>query len=727
MRRLAAPCHSPSASSAQFRRRPLALLVAFCCTAGAYAQDAVPTPAADPSLGTVTVREQSQHEAETGKTGLYTTRRSRSATGLNLSLKDTPQSVSVVTRSQMDDFGLSSVNDALAVTSGVRVEKVETDRTYYTARGFDITSFQVDGVGLPMMYGNVYGALDTAFYDRIDVVYGANGLSTGTGYPSATVNFVRKRTQRDFAAQAGVKIGSWNRVRAEGDLNVSLNADGSVRARLVAAKEQGDSYLKRYQPQRTMFYGIVEADLDDGTQLALGHGWQESRAKGAMWGTLPLLYSDGTRTHYDAATSSAADWSYWDNAVSTTFAEAGREFGGGWSGKATYTHTERTSRGALYYLSGQPDPTTGAGLSSFSSLFRTDSREDTLNLAADGSYTLGGRRHELSLGLGLGEARLRDASYYASTPASAPAVPLDQWDGSTSTPVFPAAESAGADIKLSTVTAHAATRVHLSDRLHLVGGLRGTSYRQDGRSYGEGREASSGRATPYAGITWGLGQDQVLYASYAEIFNPQYQIDVNRQVLKPVEGSNTEVGIKQELQGGKGIATVALFRSEQRNLADAGGYFPDGTAYYRGIDAIAQGLQADLSGQLSPRLQAGLGYTRLTIKDPDGKDVRTYVPRQMLRLSSTYRVQGLEQLKLGGNLSWEDDAHVVYNGTEIRQSAYAVLNLMARYDISSKLYTTVNVNNATDVKHLNSLYWGSWGQGHYGAPRNVNVALNWRY
>ena len=726
MRRLAAPCPSSSLSAIQFRRRPLALLVAFCCTAGAYAQEAAP-PAADPSLGTVTVREQASHEAPTGQTGLYTSRRSRSATGLNLTLKDTPQSVSIVSRSQMDDFGLTSVNDALAVTSGVRVEKVETDRTYYTARGFDITNFQVDGVGLPMMYGNVYGALDTAFYDRIDVVYGANGLSTGTGYPSATVNFVRKRTQRDFAAQAGVKVGSWNRVRAEGDVNVSLNADGSVRARLVAAQEQGDSYLKRYHPERSMFYGLVEADLDDGTQLALGHGWQESKARGAMWGTLPLLYADGTRTHYDASTSSAADWSYWNNTVSTTFAEVARELGGGWTGKATYTHTERTSRGALYYLSGQPDPATGAGLSSFSSLFRTDSREDTLNLAADGRYTLGGRQHELSLGLGTGVAQHRDASYYASTPASAPSVPLDQWDGSTSTPVFPATESAGADFKLNTVSAHAATRVHLGERLHLVGGLRNTSYSQDGRSYGEGREASSGRTTPYAGVTWDLSREQVLYASYAEIFNPQYQVDANRQALKPVEGSNTEIGYKQELQGGKGIASVALFRSEQRNLAEAGGYFPDGTAYYRGIDAIAEGVQADVSGQLSPRLQAGLGYTSLAIKDPGGHDVRTYVPRQMLRLSSTYRVPGLEQLKLGGNLNWEDDAHVVYNGTEIRQSAYAVLNLMARYDISPKLHTTVNVNNATDVKHLNSLYWGSWGQGHYGAPRNVNVALNWRY
>ncbi len=130
---------------------------------------------------------------------------------------------------------------------------------------------------------------------------------------------------------------------------------------------------------------------------------------------------------------------------------------------------------------------------------------------------------------------------------------------------------------------------------------------------------------------------------------------------------------------------------------------------------------------LSPRLQANLGYTALSIDDPLGKAVRTYIPRQMLRLSATYRVPMLEQLKVGGNLTWQDDTYVIYNGTEIRQRAYALLNLMARYDISKKISATINLNNVTDQKYLNTLYWGSWGQGYYGAPRNVSVALNWTY
>src|SRR5688572_27058625 len=73
--------------------------------------------------------------------------------GLDLSLRETPQSVTVVSRRQMDDFRLTNVNDLLDLVPGVNVERVETDRTYYNARGFDITNFQVDGIGLPLLWG----------------------------------------------------------------------------------------------------------------------------------------------------------------------------------------------------------------------------------------------------------------------------------------------------------------------------------------------------------------------------------------------------------------------------------------------------------------------------------------------------------------------------------------------------------------------------------------------
>ena len=120
------------------------------------------------------------------------------ATRLPLSLKETPQSVSVVTRAQIDDFQLNDVNALLATVPGVNVQAAETDRFYYSARGFDIQTFQIDGIGLPFAFEVQTGSIDTATYDHIEVVRGAPGLLSSTGNPSAVVNFIRKRPGKAF-------------------------------------------------------------------------------------------------------------------------------------------------------------------------------------------------------------------------------------------------------------------------------------------------------------------------------------------------------------------------------------------------------------------------------------------------------------------------------------------------------------------------------------------------
>lgn len=135
------------------------------------------------------------------------------ASRLDLAIIDIPQSVSVITDAQLDDFQLNDINSALDSATGINVERIETDRTYYTARGFDITNFQIDGVGLPLTSGNNHADEDTAIYDRIEVIRGANGLMTGVGNPSATVNFIRKRPTSDNQLKLQASYGSFNKDR----------------------------------------------------------------------------------------------------------------------------------------------------------------------------------------------------------------------------------------------------------------------------------------------------------------------------------------------------------------------------------------------------------------------------------------------------------------------------------------------------------------------------------
>jgi outer membrane receptor for ferric coprogen and ferric-rhodotorulic acid len=127
----------------------------------------------------------------TENTGFYTTGAMSTATRLNLSIKETPQSVSVITRQQMDDFKLDTLSEAMSQTTGVVVQHNDSDRVSYSTRGYSITNFQIDGMLNTFSY--MKSDSDTIIYDRIEVVRGATGLTTGAGDPSATINMVRKR------------------------------------------------------------------------------------------------------------------------------------------------------------------------------------------------------------------------------------------------------------------------------------------------------------------------------------------------------------------------------------------------------------------------------------------------------------------------------------------------------------------------------------------------------
>ena len=161
------------------------------------------------------------------------------ATKLNLSLFETPQTVTAISRVQLEEFSLTTINDVLEYTPGVTVEEVETDRSYYTARGFDIVNFQYDGVGIPFISGLNLGQQDTAIYEKVEVVKGAAGLITGLANPSATINYVRKRPTEGFQADLGLNLGEWHGRRIEGDVSGSFS--DNVRGRLVAVYDSSES------------------------------------------------------------------------------------------------------------------------------------------------------------------------------------------------------------------------------------------------------------------------------------------------------------------------------------------------------------------------------------------------------------------------------------------------------------------------------------------------------
>lgn len=666
----------------------------------------------------------------TGDGDSYTTREAAGATRLPLSLRETPQSMSVVTRQQMDDFNLSNVNAVLDNTTGVNVERVETDRTYYSARGFDVTNFLVDGVGLPFAEGNQQGDLDTAVYERVEVLRGANGLLSFTGNPSATINFVRKRPTADFQGSAALTVGSWDNRRLDLDLSGPLNDSHSVRGRFVAAGQDTDSYLDRYNLRKQVVSGIVEADVTPSTLLSAGVTYQKNKTHGGMWGALPLYHTDGTPTDYDRSTSTSADWSYWNVADTRSFVGLTQELGGEWRLKAELDYRRIAQDSELFYVYGTPDAQTGLGLFSYPSAYDSTEKQYVADLYATGPLELFGRRHELVLGANWAKDDVHQLSGYG-VGIGTPLPPLEEWTGDYPVPPFNAYYGSG-DFHIKRKSLYATARWSLADPLTLITGASLVHVEQEGVNYGVPSNYDKTSTTPFVGLVYDLTPHYSLYASYAKLFNPQTQTDANNQVLDPVTGANLEAGIKGEWYDGRLNASFALFRSRQDGLAEYAGHnMVTNQDYYTGIDATSKGYEFDVSGQLTDHWQLSGGYTQLGIVDPDGHNVRTYVPRRTFRLSTVYRVPALEGLRVGATLRWQDRIYrdqqdVALDGREIytRQGSYAVLGLMAGYDADAHWSATLNLDNVTNRKYITSLYWA---QGYYSAPRSAMLNVRYRF
>src|SRR5689334_5445940 len=144
-----------------------------------------------------------------------------SAAKLPLTLRETPQSVTVMTRERLEDQNLQSLDDVLNNTPGVYSYAWDTERVLFTARGFLIDNLLYDGVPAEGNFSthSVDETLDTALYDRIEIVRGATGLMTGAGNPAASINLHRKHADSsEFASILGLMVGSWDDRRVDIDL-----------------------------------------------------------------------------------------------------------------------------------------------------------------------------------------------------------------------------------------------------------------------------------------------------------------------------------------------------------------------------------------------------------------------------------------------------------------------------------------------------------------------------
>jgi outer-membrane receptor for ferric coprogen and ferric-rhodotorulic acid len=660
----------------------------------------------------------------------------RAATKMALTVRDTPQSVSIITKQRIEDQKLQTLNDALKNTTGISEYNSGSNRSNFYSRGFMIDNYQIDGVPtLIDSQWNVGDTLsDTAVYDRIEVVRGATGLMTGAGSPAASINMIHKHADsKEFKADVSASYGSWDTQRYVGDISAPLTESGNVRGRIIAGYQDGDSWLDHYHTRKKFLYGVVDADLSDNTTASLGYDYQETNISGATWGGLPTFYLDGSKTNYSRSTNLAPDWAYNNSDSKKVFANLKHTFDNGWLVNLSGSHTEATMDSKLLYIDGYFDKTTGIGIGPYAGYdllggtgYNSAKRKaDSLDAYASGPYELFGRQHELMLGVTY--LRQNDRYFSASTSfTSADVGDFNDW-GNYPEPDWDD-QSLSQDNTIHQKSAYLATRMSLADKLNLILGARYTQYTADTLT----QNMEKNNVTPYAGLVYDINDTYSAYASYTSIFKPQTYRNASGAYLSPVTGKSYETGIKGDWNNSRVTASLAVFRIEQDHLGATDYALVSGStdyAYYEQNGTVSKGIEFEINGAVTDNWQMTFGATRYVAHDGEGAALSPTQPTTSLKLFTSYRLPMLQDLTVGGGVNWQnhtwdnvagpDGASTLY----ANQGSYALVDLFSRYQVNKQLSVQVNVNNLFDKTYNIDVGRNTV----YGEPRNVSVSANYRF
>lgn len=673
-------------------------------------------------LETITVQAEKENPAVTEGTKSYTAKSASTSTKLNLSLRETPQSVKVLTREYLNDANINSFQDMLNSVTGVTTNRWD-ERQYPTARGFDVDYYLFDGVPSSSEL-DIASDPDLSMYDRVELVKGANGLMTGAGNPAIAINMIRKHANaKELTGTLSSSYGSWNAWNSMADISAPLNADGTVRGRVVVKHESTDSFADLYEKENNLFYGVLDADLTDSTYLSVGASYQELDRSGIKWGGLPAFYNDGSLTDFDRDLTVTSDWTYWNTNTTTAFAQFKQKLFNDITLNVNYDYREIDAETALLYLwSESVDKTTNssAGLYPYTDTSKTTQNNADVYFSAP--FTLGGLQQEVVAGFMYNQSELTDR-YYGSPTLDNGTIDFNNFTpskiiGSINNNV------ANPSNKTTQTGAYLAGKFTLLEPLKLVTGVRVSNWEYESED-GNGNRKYNNKVTPYAGLIYDFLEDYSWYASYTEIFKPENKQDANQQYLDPREGKSYETGLKGEFFDKQLNASMSVFLTQQDNVAEKIGSIKIGDEFkdvYSSTDSVeSKGFEIELDGKITNNWDMSFGVAHFNVEDANGKKVQTTAARTSANLFTKYT---LDKWSLGGGLNYKSEAYKDEAAGRITQDAYVLANLMAAYQVDQNIKLQLNVNNLFDEKYYEGLGKNSMV---YGAPRNATLTFRYQF
>jgi outer-membrane receptor for ferric coprogen and ferric-rhodotorulic acid len=659
----------------------------------------------------------------TEDTDSYTTGLMNSSTKLDLSIKETPQTISVLTTQELEDKNITSYQKMLDEIPGVTLNR-QDESVYASARGFEIDYFKIDGMS---QYGFISSRdLDLSIYDRVEIVKGANGLTTGSGNPAMSMNFVRKHANsKVLKGNLLLSAGSWNNYSSIVDISTPLNEDKNIRARVIVKHQEEDSFMDKYKKEKNLLYGIVDADLSDTTFLSIGASYEDLDKNGVAWGGLPAFDSNGNRIDFDRSKSVTEDWTYWDMKTTSVFTNLQQYITDQISLNSSYTYTDMDEKSKLLWFTGKVNTNDGSGISAKAYedvVHRTDENFD-FNLKAPFNVLNLDQESILGFSYSKYSTLKNDVAYMNGWNA----ITIPNFYNYSINEIYPlSSEVIIRPLNHVTQTAfYVNQKLSLHERLKLILGARLSKYtlinedtRYDSRTF-------ENQLTPYAGMVYEINDQHSIYVSYTDIFQPQSQKDINDKYLDPIIGKSYETGVKGEYFDGKLNTSFSLFKIIQDNVAQKiDGVLIPGTSSQafraaRGVES--KGIEINLTGKITTNMNINLGLANFTAKEANGDKFSTDSARTTANLFATYKIQ---KFKLGAGANYKSRYYEGEGKNLIEQKGFILINTLIAYELNKNSNIQLNVNNLFDKKYYEGL--GSDGM-IYGSPRNATLTYKYTF
>lgn len=703
-------------------------------------------------LGATSIQGQGMGEA-TENSGSYTTGLTSVGSKTPTSLRQTPQSISIVSQQLMADQQMADINDAMRATPGLSVQNDTYRTSYILSRGFKLENFQLDGAA-PMAQGSSVGSFyssniyDLAEFDHIEVLRGSAALFGGTGDPGGIVNMVRKRPLDTFQLKLTASAGSWDNYRQELDVTGPIAFDGKLRGRMVVANTDRQYFIDNRSTEKPLVYGVMEADVTDDTMLTAGFRYNKSHENGTQ--TSVPRYLDGSDIGLSRSASLGTKWGYTDVTGREVFAKIDHKLSDDWKVNVSYTDLWDVGYFKTSTVLGVGvNPATGAGLSWNSSTSKQENQQRMWDANLAGKFELFGLEHHIVVG---GDYQEINSRWLGAT--RVPGGPLNPLDPN-STPFPEPADNTNysRDYSPNDQTQYGlygSLRLQLAEPLHLILGARVQRFKFDqlyqtrsGNTWTTQSDISMReptKVTPYGGLVYDLNDEWSVYGSYSEIYKPQASLrDGEGNALEAMQGKTYETGLKGELFGGSVNTNVALYYTTRENQGVRDPAYPQNDFDFAGSccyvsngKVVSKGIDMEVSGEVMPdwMLMAGYTFNMNRNKDADAP-LSTMTPKHLFKMFSTYRLPGVfSDFKVGGGVNLQSSNYftgtVTSNGAtnayDFSQSGYAVWNALAEYRVDEHWTVTYNANNIFD-KNYYATVGSTSATNWYGEPRNHMLTL----